>query len=213
MKRKKTVLFKSKRTHNLETLKRIHRKWGTLSQSPPTRNPALMSINTNPPPRFRISSPHNSSITIPLSPSITPAPIFPRTLQELQQSGLWGVSPLHQHQPKEVTITWRFWNVTNITTTNKNNDYNVVFINNVYNKASAMHTHGWFFFVPPPPPPPLPPVAFVQRYHYKRVWQHIHVSFSQEVIHLSLNFSCGLLLIGPLILPSHPFSQMVHNFR
>ena len=109
-----------------------------------------------PPPRFRISSPHNSSITIPLSPSITPAPIFPRTLQELQRSGLWGVSPLHQHQPKEVTITWRFWNVTNITTTNKNNDYNVVFINNVYNKASAMHTHGWFFFLPPPPPPPYP---------------------------------------------------------
>ena len=69
------------------------------------------------------------------------------------------------------------------------------------------------FFSPPSSSSPLPHVAFVQRYHYKRVSQHIHVSFSQEVIHLSLNFSCGLLLIGPLILPSHPFSQMVHNFR
>ena len=55
------------------------------------------------------------------------APIFPPTSQELQQLGLWGVSPLHQHQPKEVTITWRFFNVTT-TTTNKNNDYN----NSVY---------------------------------------------------------------------------------
>ena len=52
------------------------------------------------------------------------------------------------------------------------------------------------------------PVGFVQRYHNKRVSQHIHVSFSQEVIYLSLDF-----LIGPLILPSHPFSQIVHNFR
>ena len=57
------------------------------------------------------------------------------------------------------------------------------------------------------------PVGFVQRYHHKWVSKHIHVSFSQEVIHLSVNFSCGLLLIGPLILPSHPFSQIVHNFR
>ena len=80
-----------------------------------------------PPPRFHISSRHTSSITIPPSPSIAPTPIFPQTLQELQHSGLWGVSPLHQHQPKEVTITWRCWNVTN-TTTNENNGYN----HNVY---------------------------------------------------------------------------------
>ena len=57
-----------------------------------------------------------------------------------------------------------------------------------------------------------PPIAFLQRVHHKQISQQIHVSFSQEVSCLSLNFTCGLLLIGPLIYP-HPFSQKVQNFR
>ena len=65
----------------------------TTTTTPPTRIPALMNINTYLPPRFQISSPHTSSIAIPLSPSIPPTPIFPPTLQELQQSGLWGGVP------------------------------------------------------------------------------------------------------------------------
>ena len=80
----------------------------SITVTPPTRIPALMSINTSLQPRFCISSPHAFSITIPLSPSIPLAPIFPQTLQKLQQSGRWEVTPLHQHQLKEVTITWRF---------------------------------------------------------------------------------------------------------
>ena len=43
----------------------------------PTKIPALMSINTNLPPKFCMSHPHTSSITIPLSPSIPPCPSFP----------------------------------------------------------------------------------------------------------------------------------------
>ena len=62
------------------------------------------------------------------------------------------------------------------------------------------------------PPPPPPPIGFHKRVHHKRILHQIHASFSPEVIHLSLNFSCGLLLIGSLIYP-HPTSQKVHIFR
>ena len=55
-------------------------------------------------------------------------------------------------------------------------------------------------------------IGFLQRVHHKRISQQIHVSFSREVIHLPLNFSCGLLLIGPLIY-SHAISQEAHNLR
>ena len=75
---------------------------------PPTKIPAVMSINTSTLPRFYMPSSGTSSIMIPLSPSILPAPIFPWKLQELQQLELWGMSPLHQQQSKEVTITWQF---------------------------------------------------------------------------------------------------------
>ena len=71
-----------------------------------------------------------------------------------------------------------------------------------------IHTND--FFLPPPPPPAS--IGVQQRVHHKQISQRIHVSFSREVIRLSLNFSCGLLLIDPLIYP-HPISQKVHNFR
>ena len=72
--------------------------------------PALMQLNI--PIQSRIYTP-STSITIPLSPSIAhssiaPSPTFPRTLQDLQRLGLWGVSLPTDRQPKEVTITWRF---------------------------------------------------------------------------------------------------------
>ena len=75
-----------------------------------TKIPALMNIsNTSLPTRFRMRTTRSSSITIPLSSSISPSLIFLSTLQELQQSGLSGVPPLYlQQQSKKVTITWRF---------------------------------------------------------------------------------------------------------
>ena len=60
--------------------------------------------------------------------------------------------------------------------------------------------------------PPPAPIGFLQMVHHKRISQKIHVSFSREVIHRPLNFSCGLLLIDLLIYP-HPISQIVLNFR
>ena len=79
-----------------------------------------------------------------------------------------------------------------------------------------IHTNNLFLLstTPHPPPSPTPPpaIGFRQRVHHKQISQQIHVSFSREVIPLSLNFSCSLLLIGPLIYP-HPISQKVHNFR
>ena len=56
------------------------------------------------------------------------------------------------------------------------------------------------------------PIGFLKRVHHKRISQQIHVSFSRELICLLLNFSCGLLLIGPLIY-SHPTLQKVRIFR
>ena len=44
---------------------------------PPTKIPAVMSINTSTLPRFYMLSSVTSSIMIPLSPSILPIPIFP----------------------------------------------------------------------------------------------------------------------------------------
>ena len=54
--------------------------------------PALMQLNIPIPSRIRTPS---TSITIPLSSSISRSPIFPRTLQDLQQLGLWGATPPH----------------------------------------------------------------------------------------------------------------------
>ena len=47
-----------------------------------------------------------SSVTTLLSSTISPSPLFPRTLQELQQSGLW--EPLLRLQPKTIIVTGRF---------------------------------------------------------------------------------------------------------
>ena len=44
---------------------------------------------------------HTSSITIPISSSIHPAPIFPQALQELQQSGPWGRPHYTSNSPKK----------------------------------------------------------------------------------------------------------------
>ena len=51
---------------------------------------APMQLNIPISPRFRTPS---TSITIALSSSISPSPIFSRTLQDLQQLELWGGSP------------------------------------------------------------------------------------------------------------------------
>ena len=53
--------------------------------------PILMQLNIAIP--SRICTP-STSITIPLSSSITPSPIFPCTLQDLQRLALWGL-PYH----------------------------------------------------------------------------------------------------------------------
>ena len=45
----------------------------------------------------------SSSIPTPISPTTTPSPFFPHTLQELQQLGLWENSL--RLQPKEVILT------------------------------------------------------------------------------------------------------------
>ena len=55
-------------------------------------------------------------------------------------------------------------------------------------------------------------LPLLQRFHHKRISQQIRDFLSREVIRLSVNFSCGLLLIGPLIHP-HPISQKFHNFK
>ena len=54
-----------------------------------------------------------------------------------------------------------------------------------------------------------------QRVHHFRILEQIHVSFSREAIHLSLNWSFGLLLIEPLIIYPHLIlqKQKVHDFR
>ena len=64
-----------------------------------------------------------------------------------------------------------------------------------------------FSLLSPPPPP-----ALVQRVHHIKILDQIHVSFYQEVICLLLNWSFGLLLIGPLIYP-HLILQNVNDFR
>ena len=73
----------------------------------------------------------------------------------------------------------------------------IMSINNVYNTVSARHTrdyiHDLYLLSLPPP------IGFLQRDHHKLILQQIQVSFSQKVICLSLNFSCDLLFIGPLI--------------
>ena len=76
--------------------------------TPLTKIPGLMRINTSTHSRFRKRSSQTSSTMIPLSSHIPPAPIFHRTLQELQQSRLFGAPPLYQRQPREFTITWQF---------------------------------------------------------------------------------------------------------
>ena len=72
----------------------------------------------------------------------------------------------------------------------------------------CIHTNDLFLL----PPRPSPPIGFQQRVNHKQISQQIHVSFSREVIPLSLNFSCGLLLISPPIY-LHPISQKFNNFR
>ena len=52
-----------------------------------TQIASLMELNVPLPPRLRTPS---TSLTIPLSSSSPPTLIFSHTLQELQQSGLWG---------------------------------------------------------------------------------------------------------------------------
>ena len=99
--------------------------------SSPNKIAASMSINISTPPRFNIPSSHtyifNKDRYHPPSP---PAPIFLQTLQKLQQLGLWGEPPLYQNQPKEVTITRRFLNITTIT---KNT---IIIIYKIYNISS-----------------------------------------------------------------------------
>ena len=72
-----------------------------------TQIPSLMDLDIPLPPRLCTPS---LSLMIPLASSPPHSLIFPRTLQKLQQSGLWGtLVPDEQQRPKEVTITWRFW--------------------------------------------------------------------------------------------------------
>ena len=84
----------------------------------------------------------------------------------------------------------------------------IIIIMSIIQFLLCIHTNDLFLL----PPRPSPPIGFQQRVNRKQISQQIHVSFSREVIPLSLNFSCSLLLIGPLIYP-HPISQKVHNFR
>ena len=77
----------------------------TTNTSTQSDIPIPAQLNIHIPSRIRTPS---TSITIPLSSSIAPSPIFPRTLQDLQRLGLWEAPLTSQQQPKEVTITWRF---------------------------------------------------------------------------------------------------------
>ena len=78
----------------------------TTTTTTQTQIPCLMDLDISLSPRLRTPS---LPLTIPLVSSPPHSLIFPRTLQELQQSGLWGtLVPNVQQRPKEVTITWRF---------------------------------------------------------------------------------------------------------
>ena len=78
----------------------------TTTTTRQTHIPSLMDLDISLPPRLRTPS---LPLTIPLVSSPPHSLIFPRTLQELQQSGLWGtLVPDVQQRPKEVTITWQF---------------------------------------------------------------------------------------------------------
>ena len=78
----------------------------TTTTTTQTQIPSLMDLDIPLP--LRLCTP-SLSLTIPLASSPPHSVIFPRTLQELQQSGLWGtLVPDEQQRPKEVTITWRF---------------------------------------------------------------------------------------------------------
>ena len=85
-----------------------------------------------------MTSSRTSSITIPLSPSIPPAPIFPWTLQELQQLGLWGdvpTTPTTTKRSYHHLVILKHHHHNNKYTVN-NNNYN----NSVKNTVSATHT-------------------------------------------------------------------------
>ena len=79
----------------------------TTNTSTQTDTPisALMQLNIPIPSRIHTPS---TFITIPLSSSITPSPIFPCTLHDLQRLGLWEAPLPSERQPKEVTIIWHF---------------------------------------------------------------------------------------------------------
>ena len=65
----------------------------STTTTPPAKIPALMSINTNLPPRFRRSSPCTSSITTPLSPIISLHPSSPRLYRNSNNRDSVGSTP------------------------------------------------------------------------------------------------------------------------
>ena len=68
----------------------------TLTATTPTspnKIPDFMSINTSPLPRFHMLSSHTSSITIPLSPSISPRTYLPPDVAGTPTIGTLGGAP------------------------------------------------------------------------------------------------------------------------
>ena len=84
-----------------------------------------MSINISFPSRFCVPTSHSSSITIPLSSSISPAPMFPRTLQELQQSRLRAIhaTTAAQRSYHHLAILKHHHNNNDTNNNNKNKKY------------------------------------------------------------------------------------------
>ena len=79
----------------------------TNNTSTQTDIPILALMQLNIPIPSGICTP-STSIIIPLWSSIASSTIFPHTLQELQQLGLWGAPLPSEQEPKEITITWHF---------------------------------------------------------------------------------------------------------